>query len=167
MSQPIPFRLKIGAKTFVVAALSLATAETHARDLAAADFSYDVKNLPMEDYAKTDFSTVTRVEGGKDDAAVYPFVITLNDETTVKFATSHALAEKHVSDLIKEKGAFTVEQIPFNEYAEINWAEVETLAEPEKSKRGRKSNAEKAAAAAGEGDADKQTEMAGIPGMDE
>lgn len=166
MSQPIPFRLTIGSKVLVVAALSLATAEAHARDLAAADFAYDVKNLPMADYATTDFSTVTRVEGGKDDAAVYPFVITLNGEATVKFATSHALAEKHVNDLIKEKGAFTVEQIPFSEYASIDWSTVETLAEPEKSKRGRKSNAEKAAAAA-EGDAGKQTEMAGIPGMDD
>lgn len=166
MSQPIPFRLTIGSKVLVVAALSLATAEAHARDLAAADFSYEVKNLPMADYAKTDFSTVTRVEGGKDDAAVYPFVISLNGEETVKFATSPALAEKHVNDLIKEKGAFTVEQIPFSEYGEIDWSSVETLAEPEKSKRGRKSNAEKAAAAA-EGDAGKQTEMAGIPGMDD
>lgn len=166
MSQPIPFRLTIGSKILVVAALSLATAEAHARDLAAADFAFEVKNLPMADYATTDFSTVTRVEGGKDDAAVYPFVITLNGESTVKFATSPALAEKHVNDLIKEKGAFTVEQIPFSEYAAIDWSAVETLAEPEKSKRGRKSNAEKAAAAA-EGDAEKQTEMAGIPGMDD
>lgn len=167
MSEVRPFKITVGSVAVVVMAVAAATAEAHARELATKDFAFSVANLGEKEYATTDFSKVTRIEGGKEEAAVYPFVITLNGETEVRLATSHAIATKYVEDLVKEKAGFTVESLPVSEYASVDWASVETLVEPERSKRGRKSNAERAAAANGEpGDADNQIDMGGIPGME-
>lgn len=160
-----PFKIIAGSAALVVMAVTVATAEAHARAIATKDFAFSVANLPEAEYATTDFSAVTRIEGGKEDAAVYPFVIVLNDAKSVHLATSQAIATKYVEDMVKEKAGFSVEPLPVTEYATVDWANVETLVEPEKSKRGRKSNAERAAAES-EGDAKDQIAMGGIPGMD-
>lgn len=166
MSEVRPFKLSVGAAVIVVMAATASTAEAYARELATKDFAFSVSNLPEADYKTTDFGAVTRIEGGKEDAAVYPFVIILNGEKEVRLATSQAIATKYVEDLVKEKAGFTVEPLPVSEYATVDWANVTTLEEPEKSKRGRKSNAEREALAAAGGDAEKQVEMGGIPGME-
>lgn len=166
MSEVRPFKLSIGSAVIVVMAVAQSTAEAHARELATKDFAVAVENLSEAAYATTNFAEVTRIEGGKDDAAVYPFVITLNGESKVHLATSQAIATKYVEDLVKEKAGFTVEPLPVTDYATVDWSAIETLVEPEKVRRGRKTNAERAAAAGEAGDADKQTEMAGIPGME-
>lgn len=167
MSEPRAFKIVISGVSSVVAAVLLTTAEAYARSKAAEGVTLDVRNLAEAEYATTDFKAVSRIEGGKEDAAVYPFVITVGDSVETRLATSQAVATKFAEEKLQEIAGFTVEPLPVTEYATTDWTSMITLEEPEAGKkRGRKSAADKAAEAEQAGDAEKQTDISGIPGMD-
>ncbi|QPX74991.1 hypothetical protein [Serratia phage vB_SmaS_Opt-169] len=168
MSNKKPFLIVHGKTQIVVFAMALSTAEAHAKSIATKDLAADCVHLPTPEYRTTDFTAINRVPGGKDDADVFPFKLTINGESEVVLASSKINAEKALEAKIQEKAGYSVTDLPVDLYGKVKWETVETLAEPEPTvstgKRGRPAKNKDAAAE----DAHKQTEMAGenIPGME-
>lgn len=157
-----PFKITVpGMASIVVFAESLSLAEKHARSLASGEVKSECRPITEAEYKTVDFKaeTFTRVPGGKEDAALTPYALTLNDKTIYKLASSASNAEKYlVGEIARVTGA-TVEPVPAEEYPSIDWSKVETLAKDEPAAKEDGKDAAK-------GDADKQTDLTDIPGMD-
>ena len=132
--------------------------QDHARTLASGEVKSECRPITEAEYKTVDFKaeSFTRVPGGKEDAALTPYALTLNDKTVYKLSSSASNAEKYlVAEIARLTGA-TVEPVPAEEYPSIDWSKVETLAKDDPA----------AAKEESKGDADKQTDLTDIPGMD-
>lgn len=157
-----PFKIVLpGAKTPVFRfAETLSIAEKWAQSQAASDVKTEARPLTEAEYKTVDFKadSVVRVPGGKEDAALTPYMITVGDESEVKLSSSLSNAEKFLMAEVARKTGATVEPVPAEEYATIDWSTVETIAKEQA--------APAAAEASEEGDAAKQTDIQNIPGME-
>lgn len=166
MSRAFKITLPGVAAAIIVFASTLSVAEKHARGLVAGEHETEVRPLTEAEYKTVDFKaeTFNRVAGGKDDAVVTPFALTFNGTTTYKLASSLTNAEKYLMSEVDRLTGAKVEPVPVEEYATIDWSQVETLADKEPEKEGGKAK-EKTDGTETDGDAGKQTDLTDIPGM--
>ncbi len=157
-----PFKIVLpGSKAAIFRfAETLSIAEKWAQSQAASDVKTEARPLTEAEYKTVDFKadSVTRVPGGKEDATLTPYMITVGDESEVKLSSSLSNAEKFLMAEVARKTGATVDPVPAEEYASIDWSSVETIAKEQA--------APAAAEASEEGDADKQTDSKLIPGME-
>lgn len=173
--RPFKFTPKTG-ESVVVQAASMSVAQRHFEKLAMKDIVSEVAPLTAAEYKTVDFQSETfdRIPGGKEDATVTPFRLTLGGETIYKLATSQAKAEAFLQNEIQRVAGFTVEPLPVEEYPTTDWANVEIIETSSASDNGEAVEAGDAApkkakgkkGAATEGDADKQQDLSDIPGME-
>lgn len=170
-----PFLITSTSKkiSLVVMAASLSLAQSHALSLVTTGTTASVDVPVIADYHK-DFAmlaSVERVTGGKDDAELGLFKLTLNDGVKYILAASKVWAEKHLEEAVQALVDYSVVPVPGSMYTSIDWAAVQTLETPEAApaaegakKRGRPAKGSEQAAGQ-EGDAAKQTDLTDIPGM--
>lgn len=159
MSTARPFKITLpNVAPLIVFADSLSLAEKHARSLAATDIKTECRPVSEAEYATLDFKTASRVPGGKEDATVTPFVLTLGDKSIVRLASSASNAEKFLLLEVQKATGAEVVPVPAEDYPTIDWSKVETLEKEVASKP--------EPAAPVEGDGKNQTDISGIPGME-
>jgi len=156
-ARPFKITLPDSAPLYVFAD-SLSLAEKHARSLAASDIKTECRPVLEAEYATLDFKTATRVPGGKEDATVTPFVLTLGDQSIVRLASSASNAEKFLLAEVQKKTGAEVIPVPAEDYSFVDWTKVQYLEKEAPSKT--------EPAAPVEGDGKNQTDISGIPGME-
>lgn len=166
--RPFKFIPKTGA-SIVVQAVSLSAAEKHFEKLALKDIVAEAAPLTAAEYKTVDFKaeSFVRIPGGKEDATVTPFRLTLGDETTYRLATSQAKAESFLQSAIQEVTGFKVEALPAEEYGAVDWSKVEIIDSAPAAGAASTAEPKKGKSKDAEGDAKNQAELKGIPGMEE
>lgn len=162
MSNARAFKITLpNVAPIVVFADSLSLAEKHARSLAATDIKTECRPVTEAEYATLDFKKATRVPGGKEDATVTPFVLTMGDESIVRLASSASNAEKYLLLAVQKKTGAEVIPLPTEDYPTTDWSKVVTL---EKESPVKAEGSE--GAGTKEGDGKNQTDISSIPGME-